>query len=222
MPPRDEREFESRRQQIIEGALHVFARKGFERATNKEIADAAGIGSPGLIYHYFKDKADLFRQVIEERSPSLQLLIRSDTLMDAPPHETLTLFGNAFLETLASDTNVALFKLLLGEAFRRPTIAGLLNSIGPARGFAFLNKYLQRQMDTGVLRRTDPGAAVRCFLGPLILYILSREVFPQSDAQTLSPETMVATAVEIFLRGMELPTAGEDSQQEEESRTLTP
>ena len=60
MPPRDEQDFESRRQQIIDGALQVFASKGFEKATNKDIAVASGIGSPGLIYHYFKDKCDSF------------------------------------------------------------------------------------------------------------------------------------------------------------------
>lgn len=207
MPPRDERGFENRRQQIIEGALQVFARKGFERATNREIADAAGIGSPGLIYHYFKDKADLFRQVIEERSPALQLLSRSEALIDMPPREVLTLFGTSFIQTIAGQPNVALFKLLLGEALRRPMVAEMLNSIGPARAFIFLTAYLERQMDAGVLRRTDPGAAARCFVGPLIIYLLSREVFPQPDAQTLSLETMVATTVEVFLRGMELPTA---------------
>jgi AcrR family transcriptional regulator len=51
MPPRDEQDYETRRQQIIDGALQVFATKGFERATNKDIALASKIGSPGLIYH---------------------------------------------------------------------------------------------------------------------------------------------------------------------------
>src|SRR5215471_17466191 len=97
MPPRDERDFEDRRQQIIDGALEVFASKGFERATNKDIAEAAGIGSAGLIYHYFKDKSDLFRQVLEQRAPVLQLLNRADAIMQLPPREALTLFGSTFL-----------------------------------------------------------------------------------------------------------------------------
>src|SRR5262249_10292239 len=98
MPSRDEQDFEERRQQIIDGALAVFSEKGFEKATNKDIAEAAGIGSPGLIYHYFKDKSDLFRQVLEQRAPVLQLIARGDSIMDLPPREALTLFGNAFIE----------------------------------------------------------------------------------------------------------------------------
>src|SRR6476646_8288383 len=100
MPSRDEQDFELRRQQIIDGALEVFADKGFEKATNKDIAEAAGIGSPGLIYHYFKDKSDLFRQVLEQGAPVLQLLSRGDALMSMPPEQALTLFGTTLVETL--------------------------------------------------------------------------------------------------------------------------
>ena len=205
MPPRDDQDFEKRRQQIIDGALEVFASKGFEKATNKEIAEAAGIGSAGLIYHYFKDKSDLFRQVVEQRAPVLQLLNRGDALMELPPRDALTLFGKTFLQILDNRTAVALFKLMLGEATRRPAVAEMLDTLGPGRGFAFLTRYLQRQMDAGVLRRMDPGAATRCFIGPLIVFVLSREIFPQPDTPTLSAETMVATAVEIFLQGMQIP-----------------
>src|SRR5215468_3763997 len=68
------RNSEERRTQILEGALRVFSSKGFVQATNKDIAEAAGINSPGLIYHYFKDKADLLRAVIEQFAPPVQIL----------------------------------------------------------------------------------------------------------------------------------------------------
>ena len=207
MPPRDEQDFESKRQQIIDGALCVFSRKGFERATNKDIAEASGIGSAGLIYHYFKDKSDLLQQVLEQRAPVLQLLNQIESMIDLPPREALTLFGSMFLQAMESRSAVALLKLMMGEAVRQPTVAKMLNTIGPARGFAFLRSYLARQMDAGMLRRMDPGAAARCFIGPLIVYLLTREVFPQPDAQTLTPEMMVATAVDIFLQGVELPAS---------------
>lgn len=203
MPPRDEQDFESRRQQIIDGALQVFASKGFEKATNKDIATASGIGSPGLLYHYFKDKGDLFRQVVEQRLPLLQLLTHSEELMTKAPHDVLTLFGNAFLKELENPSSVALIKLLLSEAFRQPQMAEMFNLIGPSRSFAFLTRYLSQQMSVGVLKSMDPGAAARCFVGPLIAYTLTRIVFPQADTQHLSSEMMVKTAVEIFLQGMQ-------------------
>jgi AcrR family transcriptional regulator len=212
MPSRDEQDFESRRQQIIDGALHVFASKGFEKATNKDIAAASGIGSPGLIYHYFKDKSDLFQQVIEQRLPVLQLLTKTEEMMTKSPREALTLFATSFLQVVDNPGSIALAKLMLGESIRRPKVAEMLNSIGPSRGFAFLTRYLKKQMDAGVLRQMDPGAAARCFLGPLIAFVITREVFPQPDTQTLSSETMVKTVVEVFLQGMLLPDGDVSTQ----------
>jgi AcrR family transcriptional regulator len=204
MPPRDEQDFEVKRQQIIDGALQVFASKGFEKATNKDIAAAAGIGSPGLIYHYFKDKGDLFQQVVEQRLPLLQLLSHSEEIMTKPPEDVLTLFGHAFLRFADNPTTLALFKLLLGEAIRQPQVAEMVNKIGPSRSLGFLTRYLAQQMSDGILKPMDPGAAARCFVGPLIAYLLTREVFLQPDAQQISPNTMVKTAVEVFLRGMQI------------------
>jgi AcrR family transcriptional regulator len=209
---RNEQDFESRRQQIIDGALQVFASKGFEKATNKDIAAASGIGSPGLIYHYFKDKSDLFQQVVEQRIPMLQLLSHSEEMMTKSPREVLTLFGYAFLQALENPTSVSLLKLLLSEAFRKPQIAEMINTIGPGREFAFLTHYLEQQMDAGSLQRMDAGAAARCFLGSFIAYLLAREVFPQPDAAQITTETMVSTAVEVFLQGTQMLTPATNPQ----------
>lgn len=203
MPPRDEQDYENRRQQIIDGALHVFADKGFERATNKDIAEAAGIGSAGLIYHYFKDKSDLFRQVVEQRAPVLKLLNDTESMLDQPPREVLKIFGTAFVETMTNQAAIGLFKIILGEAIRRPLVADMINTVGPGRAFTFLRAYLQRQMDAGNLRRMDAGAATRSFIGPLLAFVMMREVFRQPDSVSLSPAEMVETAVTIFLEGME-------------------
>lgn len=201
---RDKPDFEDRRQQIIDGALQVFSHKGFEKATNKDIAEAAGIGSPGLIYHYFKDKGDLFRQVVEQRMPLLQLISHNDEdIMSKPPREVLMVFGKAFLRMAENPTSIALFKLILGEAIRQPIVAELVDRVGPSRSIGFLTRYLEKQMAAGVLKPMNSGAAARCFMGSLVAYLMTREVFLQPDAQQISPDTMVATAVEIFLRGMQ-------------------
>lgn len=203
MPPRDEQDYANRRQQIIDGALNVFAKKGFEKATNKDIADAARIGSPGLIYHYFKDKGDLFQQVLQERLPVFNLLAHAEEMMDLPPRVALTRVGDVFVQMLENRAAVAMLKLIIGEAVRRPELTQLINTIGPARGLAMLTRYLERQMDAGRLRRTDPGAAARCFIGPLVAYVVTREVFVQPDIQRIKPEDMARIAVDVFLKGME-------------------
>ncbi len=202
MPTRDDQDFERRRQRIIDGALNVFASKGFEQATNKDIADAAGVKSPGLIYHYFKDKADLFRQVIEQHAPTIALLNQGEALLDLPPRQLLLLVGDAFTKTVDNRTTVAMIKLMLGESLRRPAVAQMINTIGPGRGFALLTRYLEHQMELGMLRPMDARAAARCFIGSLLGFVMARDVFPQPDSATLSAESMVASAVDVFLAGI--------------------
>ncbi|MEM8532456.1 MAG: TetR/AcrR family transcriptional regulator [Chloroflexota bacterium] len=138
MPPGDDQTYEQRRQQIIDGALEVFAKKGFEKATNKDIAQEAGIGSPGLIYHYFKDNTDLLLQVLEQRAPIIHLLNQSDEMMSKPPREALTLFANAFLEVVKHRSTMSAAKVMFGESVRQPVIADLVNKIGPTRGVGFI------------------------------------------------------------------------------------
>jgi TetR/AcrR family fatty acid metabolism transcriptional regulator len=66
---RTERKAE-KRQSILEGAVRVFAEKGFFNATVAEIARAAGVAD-GTIYLYFKSKDDLLLSVFDEKMQEL-------------------------------------------------------------------------------------------------------------------------------------------------------
>jgi len=55
---------EKRRKQIYEGAVKVFAEKGYHDATTQEIADAAGLAK-GTVYEYMESKEDILMLVIE-------------------------------------------------------------------------------------------------------------------------------------------------------------
>ncbi len=203
-------DYESRRQQIIDGALKAFSERGFERTTNKEIAAAAGIGSPGLIYHYFRDKEDLFQQVFEQRHPLLLLINRPEEILGLPPADALTRIGRAYLKIIEQREAVALFKLLIGEAARRPESARGFVQFGPGRVLGFVASYLEGQMRAGTLRPVDASQAARSFLGPMALFLLAREIFQLPEAQQTDPETVVAATVEIFLRGMLRREDGEE------------
>jgi TetR/AcrR family transcriptional regulator, mexJK operon transcriptional repressor len=203
MPRRKQDVFDQRRQQIIDGALKVFSSKGFAQATNKDVAEAAGINSPGLIYHYFKDKADLLRAVVEQHAPPMQLVTHSDEMMALPPAEALTRFGLAYLR-LTKDPNMgAAVKLIMSEALRDPEFARVFGEIGPLRVWRFLETYLKHQMDQGVLRRTDAHLAARCFVGPLVLHLITRSILQFSEDSEIEAETLVALNVEIFLQGLQ-------------------
>jgi AcrR family transcriptional regulator len=192
-----------RRQQIMHAALEVFSTKGFQKATNKDIAEAAGGISPGLIYHYFKDKQDLFFSILEERLPIMSLVSHPERLMELPPREGLALIGRSYLQALGAPSNVAVFRILLSEAVRFPQISEMLYKTAIVRVFGLVVRYLDHQMEAGALRRVDPMIATRSFIGMFIAHILTREVFGQPEARAVTDEQVIATAVGLFLQGLE-------------------
>ena len=61
--PRRPRDKESRRNELLRIAAHVFAKKGIGSATVRDIAEEAGILS-GSLYHHFASKEEMLKEII--------------------------------------------------------------------------------------------------------------------------------------------------------------
>jgi AcrR family transcriptional regulator len=62
---RREREFQRRRQEIMDAARILFIEKGLRSTTLDEIAEASAFGK-GTIYNYFANKDDLFAAILHQ------------------------------------------------------------------------------------------------------------------------------------------------------------
>lgn len=193
---------EERRNDIIDAALQVFAQKGFNKATNKEITQAAGVKSTGLIYHYFADKRALFEAVLRERMPGVQVSLQQDDALSQPVPAVLRQVGQALLDTVADPTAASLLRLLLGESTRQPEVAQMFFESGTSRITDFLYTYLEQLMARGTIQTADLGATVRTFLGPFMIYIFLDSLLALPDPKRPDPSDLVETAVATFLTGM--------------------
>ena len=81
--PRDADSVETRAR-LLAAARKCFGENGFERTTNAQIAEVAGITS-AAIYHYFPSKIDLYAAVFEE----VQEFIYAEIEKGIEPHATL-------------------------------------------------------------------------------------------------------------------------------------
>ncbi|NWG75271.1 MAG: TetR/AcrR family transcriptional regulator [Rubrivivax sp.] len=80
---------EDRREQLLDCALELFGRRGFEATSTRDIAEAAGV-TDGLIYKYFASKDELLEEVIARAGQQ----IREEPLelpAAASPRETLAM-----------------------------------------------------------------------------------------------------------------------------------
>ncbi len=62
---------EASKQKIMQAALEIFARRGFEKSSIRQIASHGGV-SLGLMYNYFKSKEDLLIAICQKSMQDVQ------------------------------------------------------------------------------------------------------------------------------------------------------
>lgn len=193
---------DERRDQIVQGALQIFAERGFDATSNKEIARVAGIASTGLIYHYFKDKTDLLRAVIEMHMRQTRRQSLLEQFPEMPLEEGLRLFVRHFLEEITDPKFVSFTRVLLGEALRRPEFARILSEVMEAQMFTVLPRFFQYHRELGNIREIDPVLTTVRFVGSGMSIFMMREVLQIPAVRALDLETIANGLVEDFLRGV--------------------
>ena len=98
---RRERERLSRRQEIIDAARTVFARKGFNDATLDDVAELAEFGK-GTLYNYFENKDALFASVLQDSFDHVMRIANDTLITPAPFAERIEAFVRAELTYLLS------------------------------------------------------------------------------------------------------------------------
>ncbi len=199
---------EERQHQIMEAALRVFSRKGFDGATTKDIAAEAGV-TAGLIYHYFEDKRALLEAIVTEHSPvgaATAALGQLEDMAELDPRVVLPLLATTLLAGMEERENGPAFHLLTGEAMHDTAMRERFN-VGIARAVETLTDYLRGQIARGRLRPLDPGLVAQLFLGSLISTVMRRACMGDVMLCRYSREQIAATAVEMILGGLEVPVA---------------
>jgi AcrR family transcriptional regulator len=86
----------STRELLIEHALDLFTRTGYEGTSVADVLSASGV-SKGSLYHHFKDKQALFVAVLERVEDHLVQHIRLASAKASSPAQALRAGGDAFL-----------------------------------------------------------------------------------------------------------------------------
>jgi AcrR family transcriptional regulator len=194
---------QTRRQQILDAALQVFAREGYHKATIRQIALEAGLKSPPLVYWYFKDKNELFESVLLELAPLLRQIDEIASSIDDPPRVVLPRIIQAYVEAVRRPDFERLFRIFLSEVGHTPGIGVHLMRNGLLALVQWLTSYFDRQVELGVLCPHDPKVSAYAFVGLMGSYILGRDVL-QSPAEELpGMDAYFREATALFLAGLE-------------------
>ncbi|MBU5486033.1 TetR/AcrR family transcriptional regulator [Clostridium sp. MSJ-11] len=115
-----------KKQRILDAAISVFIEKGFEEASMREIASAAGL-TTGAIYHHFKNKDELFYHAVKEAMYFAQKLSERDESSNLKSTENmLNEISGKVRERMSKVDEQRLLVLLIGYVISK---GGTLNEV---------------------------------------------------------------------------------------------
>ncbi len=176
-----ERRVERRTAQILDAAARVFARKGFHRATTREIAAEAGV-SEGTLYNYFENKQALLVAMLE-RLAEIEALTRTLEAGEEVPDIFLREVLRRRFALFKRNVDVVravLPELLSQEELRHAFLQRVIQMTKEA-----LRPYIERQIALGRLRPADPEKMTlvlqALFLGLMVMDLSGEPIITQGD-----------------------------------------
>lgn len=174
--PIREQLIEARRNQILDAATKVFAKKGFHRTTTKEIARTAGI-SEGTIYNYFTTKSDLLIGLMTRLAEVESL---NEELVDALQGDVRDFFITVFRHRAGRiQQGQEMLKAILPQVMVNPDLSKQFTDQFVRRISMVLEQYVQTRIEMGHIRPVNVPLVVRAvqsmFIGLIVLRILGDE-----------------------------------------------
>lgn len=98
---------DERREEILVHATHVFSKKGYSATKISDVAKEASL-SPGLIYHYFESKEDMFLAIISKSVDIANKLVDDVVSKKLEPSQKLRIITSEILgnEGIRKDANL--------------------------------------------------------------------------------------------------------------------
>ncbi len=163
-----------RKDEILQAALRVFAKKGYKAATNKDIAAEAGVTTAAL-YYYFPSKEAMFDEVLAARkAPLKDVRAALNDFGDLPPDKLLPL-ALSVVSTVAKQAEaLQQGRFIITSALHDPKVAAHMyeNFFRPMAGE--FRTYFEHQIALGNMRAVDPGLAAASLLAPVFGLVIWR------------------------------------------------
>jgi len=190
-----------RRAAIVRAAIRLFAEKGFEGTTTRELAAAAGVTEP-VLYQHFATKRDLYTAIIESTCEVEQK--SSDAELEAARHagddrKFFTRLAELVLDWHRRHADVV--RLLLFSGLGHHELADLFFQRQVAVYYDMLTGYIKERARAGAFRRIDPYLAARGFTGMVAHQGLAMVIFGDRTLEK-AQQKLVRTVVAIFLNGI--------------------
>ena len=191
-----------RRDQILDAAMRLWTKRGFDATTVDAVAREAGLAK-GTIYLSFPTKDAILEAAVRRWSllPDLSALapaLRDVPLADALPRITAQLWGR--LRSAAPQVAVLFRELALRPADARHFLESVV--LPANRAFA---EFLEARVRGRELRPIDTFVAARALVGMLVIFLWTQQILGGKRLRPIDDDAITGTVSALFLRGVLAP-----------------
>ena len=154
-----------KRRIILDAAVRVFARQGFNGCRVSDIADEAGVAY-GLVYHYFRSKDEVLDTLFLERWNVMLEAIRETDARDIPPREKLYAIASFIVDSYRHDPD--LMKVIIVEVTRAANSFAQTHLAKIREAYELIANIVEKAQDEGAFKDTiTPQFAALAFYGAI-------------------------------------------------------
>jgi AcrR family transcriptional regulator len=172
-----------KRRVILDAAVRVFARQGFNQCRVSDIADEAGVAY-GLVYHYFRSKDEVLDTLFLERWNVLLDVIRDLDGRDMAPRDKLYAIASFIVDSYRHDPE--LMKVIIVEVTRAANSFGQTHLVKIREAYGLIAEIVAKAQEQGAFKDTvTPQFAAMAFYGAIeqVLTGWIFDVLPHSDEE---------------------------------------
>ncbi|MBI2254858.1 MAG: TetR/AcrR family transcriptional regulator [Proteobacteria bacterium] len=198
--PETGEELPAKAAQVMEAGSKLFTEHGFGAVSMDQVAKMAGV-SKATVYAHFQSKEQLFVAIVRAACLSYAQNIMPEVRDAMDMRTALTRIGRSIAGFLTAPRTMAIYRVIVAEGPRFPDLARRYYETGPRTFKRWLTQYLAEAVAHGDLKIENPRLAAEQFCqmvrGPLYMQVL---LGITDDPESLSVDTVVDGAVEVFLR----------------------
>jgi TetR/AcrR family transcriptional regulator, fatty acid metabolism regulator protein len=189
-----------KRRLILDAAVRVFARRGFNQCRVSDIADEAGVAY-GLVYHYFRSKDEVLDTLFLERWNVMLDVIRQLDGQEIGPREKLYAIASFIVDSYRHDPE--LMKVIIVEVTRAANSFGQTHLEKIKEAYDLMAGIVERAQADGAFKETvKPRFAAMAFYG-VIEQVLSGWIFETLPRGEAEYEEAKALVVETICGGLD-------------------
>jgi AcrR family transcriptional regulator len=189
---------EDTRSKILQAALQLFAKHGYEGTTTKDLAKSAGVAEGTLFRHFNSKKA-----ILIEVATAGWVDILTDLLTELSEMGSYKAVSQVMRRRMLNmRKNSDLMRVCFIEAQYHPELRESIQTEVIAKMTDVAEAFFETAMEKGIYRRMNPKIVAKVFLGIFAIAGFSEETIMNSDASPKAMQEMAEGISDIFLRGV--------------------